>query len=73
MVKQIKIEDIKIKPYKITPKLLEQLKKELIEKKKLLEYHKSWIIQLTPDIEEIEESILNAGVTQEMLNKWREE
>ena len=69
--KKIKIEGIEIKPYKLTPKLLEQLKKELIEKKKLVEFHKSWIIQLTPDIKEIESIIMNGGLTEKMISELK--
>ena len=67
-----KIEDINIVPYKLTPELLEILKKHLKEQRELLKLHPDWKIQLISDIEELEETILNAGVTQEMINKWLE-
>ncbi len=68
--KEIDITKIKIKPYKLSPELLETLKKDLITLKGKADFHKANLVQLNSDIEEIEETILNAGVTKEMLESW---
>ena len=52
-IKDIKTNELKIKPYNLNLKGLEGLKKTLVELKKKRDYHKSFILQLSFDIEEM--------------------
>ncbi len=49
--KEIDITKIKIKPYKLSPELLETLKKDLITLKGKADFHKANLVQLNSDIE----------------------
>lgn len=70
---EIKIENINSKPFRLSPEGIERYRKILNELKEKYSICRQQCRELQIDIEEVEEIILNAGRTQDMLDRWSKE
>jgi hypothetical protein len=71
-IENLEIKKLSAIPFNLTERGLFYCRKNLNKLKEKINFHKSCIIQLQSDVDELQEILDNAGLNEEMISKYYE-